>query len=99
MLKIQPGKFYRIKNSDKKSAASDHYNMIVVENNEGGVEELLFTDSDLVKATVRTKKNIEDIPRYSTVPSDDGVAYIFGLAIVSIAAGVIGYFIRDLNLF
>jgi hypothetical protein len=99
MLRIQPGKFYRIKNSDKKSAASDHYNMIVVENNEGGVEELLFTDSDLVKATVRRKKNTEDIPRYSIVAPEGGIIYVIGLTTVGIVSGLVGYFIRDLNLF
>lgn len=99
MLKIQPGKFYRIKNNDKKSSASDHYNMIVVENNEGDIEELLFTDSDLVKATVRRKKNIEDIPRYSIAAPEGGIIYVIGLTTVGIVSGLVGYFIKDLNLF
>jgi len=99
MLRIQPGKFYRIKNSDKKSAASNHYNMIVVENNEGGVEELLFTDSDLVKATVRRKKNNEDIPRYQVTVSEKGFTYVIGLTLVGIVSGLVGYFIKDSGLF
>jgi len=64
MLEVQPGRFYKVKNVSKKSSANDHYNMVVVENNLGELEELLFTDSDLMKAVVRRRKNKEDIPPY-----------------------------------
>ena len=99
MLRIQPGKFYRIKNSNKQFSANDHYNMIVVENNEGDIEELLFTDSDLVKATVRRKKNNEDIPRYQVTVSEKGFTYVIGLTLVGIVSGLVGYFIKDSGLF
>ena len=99
MLEVQPGRFYKVKNVSKKSSANDHYNMIVVENNEGDLEELLFTDSDLIKATVRRRKNEEDVPRYSVVAPEGGFVYAFGLAIVGVVGGLLGYLIKDLNLF
>ena len=47
MLRIQPGKFYQINNSDKKSSANDHYNMIVVEDNEGEIHNKVITQQEL----------------------------------------------------
>jgi hypothetical protein len=99
MLKVQPGKFYRIKNSDKKSSANDHYNMIIVENNDGEIQELLFTDSDLIRATVRSKKNSEDIPRYSLVLPEGGFVYAIALTSVGIVCSLVGYFLKDLGIF
>ena len=39
-VKSQAGKFYRVENKDKKSSANDHYNMIIVEDSQGDIQEL-----------------------------------------------------------
>lgn len=99
MLKVRPAKFYRVVNNDKKSAASKHYNMIVTENRDGDITELLFTDSDLAKALVRTSKNREDIPSYVIVSSDNGgFVYAVGLLLTSLVGGLVGYFLSGANL-
>ena len=99
MLEIQPGRFYRVRNNDKKSSANEHYNMVVVENNEGDLEELLFTDSDLMKAVVRRKKNKEDIPPYRVKVDNGGFIYPLSLLLVALMGGVVGYFAKNLDLF
>lgn len=99
MLKIRPGQSYRVKNKDKKSSANDHYTMIIVEDAEGDIHELLFTDADLTKALIRGRKNKEDIPAYSVVVSEGGFAYAIGLTVVGMIGGLAGYFLKDLNLF
>jgi hypothetical protein len=96
---IQVGKIYRVKNQEKKGAANDHYDMIVVEDSAGSLEELLFTDSDILKANIRAKKNKEDIPSYRVINHDSGWAYWLGLITVATFSGVLGYFIKDLHLF
>ena len=99
MLEVQPGRFYKVKNVSKKSSANDHYNMVVVENNLGELEELLFTDSDLMKAVVRRRKNKEDIPPYRVKVNSGGFIYPFSLLTVALVGGVIGYFIKNSGLF
>ena len=99
MLEVQPGRFYRVKNVSKKSSANDHYNMIVVDNDLGKLEELLFTDSDLMKALVRRGKNKEDIPPYTVKVNNGGFIYPFSLLMVALVGGVIGYFAKNLGLF
>lgn len=99
MLEVQPGRFYKVKNVSKKSSANDHYNMVVVENNLGELEELLFTDSDLMKAVVRRRKNKEDIPPYRVKINNGGFIYPFSLLMVALLGGVIGYFIKNSGLF
>ena len=99
MLEVQPGRFYKVKNVSKKSSANDHYNMVVVENNLGELEELLFTDSDLMKAVVRRRKNKEDIPPYRVKINNGGFIYPFSLLMMTIVGGVIGYFIKNSGLF
>ena len=98
MLEVQPGRFYKVKNVSKKSSANDHYNMIVVDNNLGELEELLFTDSDLMKAVVRRKKNKEDIPPYRVKNNSTGIYQLMFFA-SSIVGIVIGYFIKNSGLF
>jgi hypothetical protein len=99
MLEVQPGRFYKVKNVSKKSSANDHYNMVVVENNLGELEELLFTDSDLMKAVVRRRKNKEDIPPYRIKVNNGGFIYPFSLLMMTLVGGVIGYFIKNSGLF
>jgi hypothetical protein len=99
MLEVQPGRFYKVKNVSKKSSANDHYNMVVVENNLGELEELLFTDSDLMKAVVRRRKNKEDIPPYRVKINSGGFIYTLSLLMVAFVGGVIGYFIKNSGLF
>ena len=99
MYNIQAGKIYRIKNQEKKGAANDHYNMIVVEDSSGKLEELLFTDSDVLKANIRAKRNKEDIPKYRIITYNGGIAYWLGLLLVAACAGVIGFFAKDSGLF
>ena len=99
MLEVQPGRFYKVKNVSKKSSANDHYNMIVVDNNLGELEELLFTDSDLMKAVVRRRKNKEDIPPYRIKVNNGGFIYPFSLLMMTLVGGVIGYFIKNSGLF
>lgn len=99
MLKIRLGRFYRVTNNDKKPSANDHYNMIVVDNNLGELEELLFTDSDLTKAVVRRRKNKEDIPPYTIISDNGGFIYGFALLFTALVSGFVGYFMNDLNLF
>ena len=99
MLEVQPGRFYKVKNVSKKSSANDHYNMVVVENNLGELEELLFTDSDLMKAVVRRRKNKEDIPPYRVKINNGGFTYPFSLLMMTLIGGVIGYFIKNSGLF
>jgi hypothetical protein len=99
MLEVQPGRFYKVKNVSKKSSANDHYNMVVVENNLGELEELLFTDSDLMKAVVRRRKNKEDIPPYRVKVNNGGFIYPFSLLMMTLIGGVIGYFIKNSGLF
>jgi hypothetical protein len=99
MLEVQPGRFYKVKNVSKKSSANDHYNMVVVENNLGELEELLFTDSDLMKAVVRRRKNKEDIPPYRIKVNNGGFIYPFSLLMMTLIGGVIGYFIKNSGLF
>ena len=99
MLEVQPGRFYKVKNVSKKSSANDHYNMIVVDNNLGELEELLFTDSDLMKAVVRRRKNKEDIPPYRVKINSGGFIYTLSLLMVAFVGGVIGYFIKNSGLF
>tara|TARA_B100002019_G_scaffold261667_1_gene248583 strand:+ start:1887 stop:2189 length:303 start_codon:yes stop_codon:yes gene_type:complete len=96
---VQCGRFYRVKNKDKKASANDHYNMIVVEDLGGDIQELLFTDSDLVKGVVRAKKNREDIPPYRIKVVDGGFSYWLGLILTATSSGVAAYYIRDLGLF
>jgi hypothetical protein len=99
MLEVQPGRFYKVKNVSKKSSANDHYNMVVVENNLGELEELLFTDSDLMKAVLRRRKNKEDIPPYRVKVNSGGFIYTLSLLMVAFVGGVIGYFIKNSGLF
>jgi hypothetical protein len=99
MLEVQPGRFYKVKNVSKKSSANDHYNMVVVENNLGELEELLFTDSDLMKAVVRRRKNKEDIPPYRVKINNGGFIYPFSLLMMTLVGGIIGYFAKNLGLF
>ena len=99
MLEVQPGRFYKVKNVSKKSSANDHYNMIVVDNNLGELEELLFTDSDLMKAVVRRRKNKEDIPPYRVKINSGGFIYTLSLLMVAFVGGVIGYFTKNSGLF
>lgn len=99
MLEVQPGRFYKVENKSKKSSANDHYNMIVVDNNLGELEELLFTDSDLMKAVVRRRKNKEDIPPYRVKVNNGGFIYPSSLLMVALLGGVIGYFIKNSGLF
>ena len=99
MLEVQPGRFYKVKNVSKKSSANDHYNMIVVDNNLGELEELLFTDSDLMKAVVRRRKNKEDIPPYRVKVDNGGFIYPLSLLIMTLIGGMIGYFIKNSGLF
>ena len=99
MLEVQPGRFYKVENKSKKSSANDHYNMVVVENNLGELEELLFTDSDLMKAVVRRRKNKEDIPPYRVKVNSGGFIYTLSLLMVAFVGGVIGYFAKNSGLF
>lgn len=96
---VQCGKFYKVKNKDRKASANDHYNMVVVEDSTGDIQELLFTDSDLVKGVVRAKKNREDIPLYQIKVTDGGFSYWFGLLVVGLTSGAIGYFAKQSGLF
>jgi len=72
--------------------------MIVVEDNEGEIQELLFTDSDLVKATIRRRKNGEDIPCYKLAVAEAGFVYVIGLTMFGVVGSFIGYFIKGLGL-
>lgn len=73
--------------------------MVVVENNLGELEELLFTDSDLMKAVVRRRKNKEDIPPYRVKVNNGGFIYPFSLLMMTLMGGIIGYFIKNSGLF
>lgn len=99
MLRVKPGKFYRVENKDKKSSANDHYNMIIVEDSQGDIQELLFTDSDLTKAVIRGRKNKEDVPPYGIFVENGGFAYAFGLSATTILGFIIGYFAKNSGLF
>jgi hypothetical protein len=99
MLEVQPGRFYKVKNVSKKSSANDHYNMVVVENNLGELEELLFTDSDLMKAVVRRRKNKEDIPPYTVKVDNGGLIYPLSLLMIALLGGIVGYYIKNSGLF
>lgn len=94
---IKVGKIYRVKNKDKQGAANDHYNMIVIECNDGSIDEILLTDSDVVKGIARAKKNKEDIPSYSL--EDDCSGYWLALILISAISSGLGYLIRHLNIF
>lgn len=102
MLKnIKVGKVYRIENKEKKNAANDFYNMIVVENKRGECKELLFTTSDLTKALKRSKSNREDIGAYTIEDCQPSSAILvtFSLLFVAAASFAIGFFIESLGIF
>ena len=62
---LELGKFYRIKCKRLEDSPVRHYNMIVVEDTDGEPRELLFSDSDLERATLRRILYQKDIPKYS----------------------------------
>jgi len=94
---VKAGKIYRVENKDKHGAANNHYNLVIIECNDGSIDELLLTDSEVLKGIERTKRNREDIPKYTL--DSDCCAYWYGLIFVSAVSSALGYFIRDLNLF
>lgn len=99
MFKIRLGRFYRVKNINKKPSANKHYNMIVVDNEQGDVEELLFTDADLLRAILRRRRNKEDIPKYAIISDNGGFAYTIGLMLAAMSGGFLGYFVRLMQMF
>ena len=59
-VKAELGKIVRVKNSQRtQTAEAEHYNVVILEK-DGGELQLMFTDSDLEKASVRSKNNPED---------------------------------------
>jgi hypothetical protein len=55
----------RVKNKLPHWAANDEYNAIRVQFPDGVEKTLLFTDSEIAKATDRASKNGEDVPKVS----------------------------------
>jgi len=94
---VKSGKIYRVKNKDKQGSANDHYNMIVIEFNDGSINEILLTDSDVVRGMARAKKNKEDIPSYSLEDNCSGCWP--ALILISAISSGLGYLIRHLNIF
>jgi len=70
--------------------------MIVVDNEEGDIQELLFTDTDLLKAILRRKRNKEDIPKYTIISDTAGFVYMIGLILAAMSGGFLGYFVRQI---
>lgn len=83
---VTPTKIHRIENKDKYKSANTHYNLVVSED-VGRLEFLLFTDSDIEEARKRAQKNTGDIPRIGY--SDDNVGYVYsGMILLGAAAGI-----------
>lgn len=91
MLKnIKTSKFYRIKKEDVENSSIKYYNMLVVEYNDGEIEELLFTDLDLQKSLIRKNLHKEIIPKYKIRKrSNKHSVYVFMLVL----SFIIGYLI------
>ena len=61
MSKAKMGRIYRRANTERIFGSADYYNIVRVENEDGGDEEVLFfTDDELVEARERAAKNDED---------------------------------------
>ena len=98
MLKnIKTSKFYRIKKEDVENSAIRHYNMLVVEDRDGELQELLFTDLDLQKSIIRRKLHNKIVPRYTTEYSSCIPNVV--VVVICFLCLMLGYFVNELNLF
>lgn len=97
MLKnIKTSKFYRIKKEDVENSTVKHYNMLVVENRDGELQELLFTDLDLQKSIIRRKLHNKVVPKYTTEHSTCiSKGLVFAVCFLCL---LLGYFVNELNL-
>ena len=97
MLKnIKTSKFYRIKKEDVENSAIRHYNMLVVEDRDGELQELLFTDLDLQKSIIRRKLHNKIVPRYTTEYSSCIPNAV--VVVICFLCLMFGYFVNELNL-
>lgn len=92
---VRSGKIYKVQNKHEHKDTSKHYNMIVIECNDGSIDELLFTDSELLRSISRSNK--KSIPKYSLAKDKHNCLPI--LLLISFISGALGFFVRDLNLF
>lgn len=97
MLKnIKTSKFYRIKKEVVENSTIRHYNMLVVEDSDGKLHELLFTDLDLEKSLIRSRCHKKIIPNYtleygSCIPN-------LVVVLICFLCLLLGYFVNELNL-
>lgn len=62
-VKIKPGRLVRVYNTEKKKNENDGYVSVWVEDANGKNERcLLFTEKEIQRAELRSKRNIEDLP-------------------------------------
>ena len=54
-------KIHWVENLDKKSASSSSYWRVLIKNEGGSLETLLFTDAELLRCRERARKNPEDL--------------------------------------
>lgn len=92
---ITPTKIYPVENKKRHKAANKSYNMIVVEDDDGELQHLLFSDTDVLRGLERAKQNKEDIPEYTLRLCCGTITYILSL-FVSLGVGIAaGYFLGN----
>jgi hypothetical protein len=65
-IKTRVGKLVKVKNQNKKKAANDTYQAVILNSN-GQYNPYLFTDVEIAVAYERGRKNIEDQVERSTM--------------------------------
>jgi hypothetical protein len=65
-IKTRVGKLVKVKNQNKKKAANDTYQAVILNSN-GQYNPYLFTDVEIAVAYERGRKNIEDQVERSTL--------------------------------
>jgi hypothetical protein len=65
-IKTRVGKLVKVKNQNKKKAANDVYQAVILNSN-GQYNPYLFTDVEIAVAYERGRKNIEDQVERSTL--------------------------------
>ncbi len=100
MLKdAKVGKIYKIENKERYNSAAKQYNLILVENPDGNIEKLFFTNNDLLKAIDRARANQEDIPKFTLEKCGNDALVLIGMFFVSMAGFAAGYFVSNLGIF
>jgi|14BtaG_2_1085337.scaffolds.fasta_scaffold43844_2 hypothetical protein len=91
---MTPTKIYSVVNKNKRGPANKRYNLIVVEDEDGDLQHMLFSDSDVLRGLERARQNKEDIPKYTIRMCCGTSGYILSL-VVSLGIGVAtGYFLQ-----